>query len=223
MLDSLSLEQHFLHYNDLSPQPDLLPDGTDNHHSPGGLWTRRMWAGGSLHLLPRKFYKLKYGLYPEARMGCLEYIKDVQLRGSGEAEKIFVTIERRVTRLDENTGHDRRLRFPTTKAAAEVCKRDVNEPSWGESILKEERRLVFLKDRSPEEVAALLKNAGSVERYLRCVFSSERNVNGLELTRYSTRRPGRLSFLDTHTSNALPLLRVDFQCAPDPSRQRVCP
>lgn len=81
---------HLVYFPPLTPISSLLPDGTDPLHSPGGPFTRRMWAGGSmafnnpLHI-------------SEQRIICDEHISDVTVKGRPGEEKIFVQISRQIS------------------------------------------------------------------------------------------------------------------------------
>ena len=83
---------HFAHHLVYFPPPtshsSLFPDGTDPLHSPGSPFTRRMWAGGVIKL-PPKSLKLN-----EAPAYCQERIRNVIVKGSEGAEKVYVQIER---------------------------------------------------------------------------------------------------------------------------------
>ena len=80
---------HLVYFTTPSHPSSLLPDGTDDHHYPGGPFTLRLWAGGCVRF--NKLIKLN------GRAGILrESIKDVRVTGSSGSEKIFLEIERRI-------------------------------------------------------------------------------------------------------------------------------
>ena len=87
----LSPTHHFVHFLHVLPSSLLLPDGTDSLHSPGPLFTRRMWAGGSVAFvqdIPLKGHPFH----------CTESIVDVRVKGNEGEEKIFVSVERDIFR-----------------------------------------------------------------------------------------------------------------------------
>ena len=88
--------------------------------SPGGLFTRRMWAGGDIIFGQN-------GKLDNSYIHCVERISDVQVRGLEEDQKIFVSIERSV--------------FPGKKAGDS---RD-ETGRWTGGLLKEMRTLVFMR------------------------------------------------------------------------------
>ena len=80
---------HLIHFPSKTPLSALLPDGTEPMQSPGEPFTRRMWAGGSFAI--RQAMKVDSSAYH-----CQERIIDVQSRGQGKDEKIFVEIDRKI-------------------------------------------------------------------------------------------------------------------------------
>ena len=144
----LPLTHHLLYFNPAIPAEKLLADGTDPLQSPGHPFVRRMWAGGYLRVNPD----------PEAaitldgqRWLCLEGIREVTIKGTGQQEKIFVGIERRIGKLacwhhsDEET--IRRALWTTT------------EQEFGAASLIERRDIVFLQERTKTELQSLNKAA----------------------------------------------------------------
>ncbi|TVY36293.1 Hydroxyacyl-thioester dehydratase type 2, mitochondrial [Lachnellula subtilissima] len=100
---------HLVYFPTQVPDSELLPDGTDSVQSPGEPFVRRMWAGGSL--------KFSYGggvsFDTDSRSEgywCEEQVKNVTMKGEGDNEKAFVTIERRIreddSKKDEVPSHD---------------------------------------------------------------------------------------------------------------------
>ena len=116
---------HLVHFPPPIRSSNLLPDGTDPMQSPGGLFTRRMWAGGDITFG-------KSGKLDNSPVHCLERIRDVQVRGLEENQKIFVSIERSV--------------YPGQKAGES---RD-ETGRWTGGILKETRTLVFMRNDQPK-------------------------------------------------------------------------
>ncbi|PGH11372.1 hypothetical protein AJ80_07163 [Polytolypa hystricis UAMH7299] len=116
----------------------LLPDGTDILHYPGPPFNRRMWAGGWV-----RFYGEGGGPRLNGqRAVCLEGIRDVTIRGKNGEEKVFVGLERRVATVSE--GED------------EQSIRDrvwtEHEDQQGDAVVVEKRNLVFMRDKTPEQV-----------------------------------------------------------------------
>ena len=122
---TLPFGYHLVHFSPPIRSSKLLPDGTDPMQSPGGLFTRRMWAGGDINFLERK--KLD-----NSPFHCVERIADVEVKGHEENQKIFVKIERRV--------------FPGERPGASR-----NEAGrWTGALLQETRTLVFMRSDRPK-------------------------------------------------------------------------
>ncbi|CAA9958231.1 hypothetical protein PTMSG1_01796 [Pyrenophora teres f. maculata] len=148
---------HLIWFNAAVATNELLPDGTDALQSPGGPWVRRMWAGGSLQVKSDAYFDKSCGFVLDTPMVGTECIKNVELRGEGDAAKIFVTLERRFARVDQleksytaehgslgrATGLERIQRYFT-----EEIRKD---EGWGHALLKEERNLVFFKKVNADE------------------------------------------------------------------------
>lgn len=150
--------QHLLWFNSALPTQELLPDGTDASQSPGDPWVRRMWAGGSVTLRSNDYYDRKYGFILNTAMAGTERIKDVRLRGEGDTAKIFVTIERRFARVKDiyTTIREERRRESQYGSPSRIFERLLRDDhEWGSAILKEERELVFFKERSAAELKAI--------------------------------------------------------------------
>lgn len=116
---------HLVHFPPPTRSSELLPDGTDPMQSPGGLFTRRMWAGGDITFG-------RSGKLDNSPIHCVERISDVQVRGLEENQKIFVSIQRSV--------------FPGENAGAS---RD-ETGRWTGGLLKETRTLVFMRSDQPK-------------------------------------------------------------------------
>lgn len=125
---------HIAYFPSPVPTTSLLPDGTDTLHSPGPPFTRRLWAGGSIQFPAEGSGPLLNG----QRAVCVEGIRDVQIKGPEDQEKIFVGIERRVALLTpENEAEDdetSRSRIWTSNAEEQ-----------GDAVIIERRNLVFLQ------------------------------------------------------------------------------
>lgn len=149
------LGHHLAWFNSFLPEDQLLPDGTDPLQSPGGPWVRRMWAGGKVEARKNVYFDNDHGFIIDQHMICSERITDVQKKGSND--KLFVTIERRYARLD--TLHKalatRSWKQTPLDGHALLRQQIVAGEQWGDAILKEERTLVFLKEKTPTEQEAI--------------------------------------------------------------------
>jgi hypothetical protein len=147
-----------LWFNTSIPVDQLLPDGTDPLQSPGEPWVRRMWAGGNMQMRQEEYYHKQRGFNIDSDMACAERIKDVQLRGQGDAAKIFVTLERRYTRWETLQKHMRPgppSALPWDADIEAIFRRQLLNEDWADAMLKEERDLVFLKEKTPTEFKAI--------------------------------------------------------------------
>ncbi|KAL5119050.1 hypothetical protein ACEQ8H_002974 [Pleosporales sp. CAS-2024a] len=162
------LGHHFVWFNASVPVHRLLSDGTDPLHSPGRPWVRRMWAGGSLQQSVDMYYHPDDGFALDANMVCTERIRHVQLRGTQDAQKIFVTIERRYANLDTLRREAALLMRQGRSVRPPLILREqmVNGVEGGHAILKEERKLVFLKEKTPAELDAIAAGQLAAVRYL---------------------------------------------------------
>ena len=116
---------HLVHFPPPTRLSELLPDGTDPMQSPGGLFTRRMWAGGDISIGNRR-------KFDNSPFHCVERIIDVYVHGLEEDQKIFVKIERSVFPGDgPGASHDETGR-------------------WRGGLLKEIRSLVFMRSDRPK-------------------------------------------------------------------------
>lgn len=165
---------HLIYFNPSMPANKLLPDGTDPLQDPGAPWVRRMWAGGSLHLRPELYYQDKDGFTLNSSGLCAERIRDVQLRGDGDAAKIIVTIERRFARHDALAARCRAAAgsqgLSQSQLLQQVCAdfgaQQHDGQEWGDALFKEVRNLVFLKERTPAELDAIRAGNMPPVRYL---------------------------------------------------------
>lgn len=122
---TLPFGYHLVHFSPPIRSSKLLPDGTDPIQSPGGLFTRRMWAGGDINFgWGKKF--------DNSPFHCMERIKDVQVKGEEENQKIFVKIERSI--------------FPGERAGASRNEHG----NWAGGLLQETRTLVFMRSDRPK-------------------------------------------------------------------------
>ena len=128
---------HLVYFNPAYPSAQLLPDGTDPNQSPGPPFARRMWAGGSVR------WAVGSPIVADgARWACVEGIRDVAVKGRPGEEKVFVGIERRFGRVAEGEGED---------ALGERLWEE-REEVLGQSPLVERRNIVFLRDRTAQEL-----------------------------------------------------------------------
>jgi hydroxyacyl-ACP dehydratase HTD2-like protein with hotdog domain len=166
----LPVGHHLIWFNAAVPTQELLPDGTDASQSPGDPWVRRMWAGGSLQIKPDDYVDPISGFRLDAPILGAERIKDVQLRGQGDGAKIFVTIERRFARVDRVQENYRKMHGSIRRGHIAKTQRffeeQLRDAGWGDSILTEERNLVFFKERTAEEKDAIKAGQLAPVRYL---------------------------------------------------------
>ncbi|KAK2732478.1 hypothetical protein FQN55_004090 [Onygenales sp. PD_40] len=139
---------HLVYFPPQVPSSQLLPDGTDKLHFSGSPFNRRMWAGGWV-----RFYDEGGPLLNGQRAVCMEGIRDVSVKGKEGEEKIFVGVERRVAVVGEGEEDEHvRARVWTE-----------NEDERGDAIVVERRNLVFMRDRTSEEIE-LAREASAVPR-----------------------------------------------------------
>ena len=118
---------HLVYFPPQIPPSQLLPDGTDPDHSPGGAFVRRMWAGGSVRFADGWQEQLRLD---GRRALCVESIGDVNItegRAPG-TEKIFVDVWRRYGSVGQ-----------------EVDARDIATVQSSPAI-EEKRVLVFMRE-----------------------------------------------------------------------------
>ena len=92
----LPLGHHFVYFHSHVACRNLLPDGTDDYHSPGLPFERRLWVGGTIN------FAQPMNLFPKIKMMCTEKIIDVRITGEQDNEKIYVVTNRKIT--DQHTG-----------------------------------------------------------------------------------------------------------------------
>jgi hydroxyacyl-ACP dehydratase HTD2-like protein with hotdog domain len=163
-----TIGEHLIFCNPIVADDKLLPDGTDQLHSPGGSFVRRMWAGGAVRVNKSLYFDANAGWASNKHILCSERIKDVRLRGYGEKEKIFLTIERKFARYDpifqaiQDSRHKPR-RGPSLAVSLKEKMRD-----WNEAFLTEDRNIVFMHERSPEELEDIKAGRMAPVKYLQC-------------------------------------------------------
>ncbi|KAH8434705.1 uncharacterized protein LDX57_012345 [Aspergillus melleus] len=129
---------HLVYFPPQVTLSQLLADGTDTLHSPGGPFNRRLWAGGRVRFPTRS------GLVLDgSRAVCIETIRDIVCKGRPGEEKVIVRIERRIGPVQESEQED--------SIRARLWRED--EEDFGQSSIIENRDLIFMREKSPEELA----------------------------------------------------------------------
>lgn len=132
----LPASHHLVYFNPALPPSKLLSDGTDPNQSPNEPFVRRMWAGGNVRW--KNAMKLD-----GKRWACVEGIRDVIVKGRPGEEKVFVGIERRFGSTEGSSG-DTQVR--------EKLWADHEDDFAGADVI-ERRNIVFMRERTPEELA----------------------------------------------------------------------
>ncbi|WEW56280.1 hypothetical protein PRK78_001723 [Emydomyces testavorans] len=131
---------HLVYFPPQLPSSQLLPDGCDILHSPGTPFNRRMWAGGSV-----RFRDQNGGLILNGqRAVCLEGVRDVRVTGREGDEKVFVGVERRIATVKEKEDEE----SIRSRIWAEESEED-----WRDARVIEKRNLVFMREKSSEQIA----------------------------------------------------------------------
>ncbi|KAK4997057.1 hypothetical protein LTR28_014094, partial [Elasticomyces elasticus] len=165
----LPLPHHLVYFEPTKPPSDLLPDGTNPDQSPGEPFVRRMWAGGRVQ------YNNAKPLLLDGRRGvCVEGIRDVSIKGKPGDEKVFVGIERRLgvcsaselERLAAAQRDPARL-LPALEDAVRSRLWQADEGAFGDASAVERRSIVFMRERTPEQLAAATAAARAPEKILR--------------------------------------------------------
>lgn len=149
--DHLDPAWHLVYFNPALPASKLLPDGTDPNQSPGEPFVRRMWAGGQVRFNSKTVsHGSKVALNLDGnRYACVEGIRDVTIKGKTGSEKIFVGIERRFGSAGSDGEDAIRSRLWST-----------DQEEFNEAVVIERRNIVFMRERTPEELQAV-KDAGA--------------------------------------------------------------
>jgi hydroxyacyl-ACP dehydratase HTD2-like protein with hotdog domain len=144
---------HLVYFPTRVRDDELLPDGCDELHWPGTPFMRRLWAGGVIR------FNLGKGLRLDcAPAVCLETVDDVQVVGKGQEEKIIVTVRR-------NYGKPEPLRKIIQEQDKEEMDRSVRSEDAGDWAVLEERKLVFLRHKTHEQIVEDLE---SKDRVIKC-------------------------------------------------------
>lgn len=163
-----AIGEHLIFCNPALSDDKLLSDGTDQLHSPGGSFVRRMWAGGAVRVDKNLYFDEAAGWALKKRILCFERIKDVRLRGHGEKEKLFVTIERKFARYDPvfqaiQDSRDKPRRGPSLSVVLKEQMRN-----WDQAFVTEDRNIVFMRERSAEELEDIKAGKMAPVKYLQC-------------------------------------------------------
>lgn len=129
---------HHLVYFPTAPLT-LMPDGTDAHHCPGGVYTRRMWAGGSVSFSASG--KDGGGLELGKDAVCVESVEGEGIQVKGVAEEDGEQV--RLTGKEKVFVHVRRTYGPITGLPDDIA-RVQTAPS-----IEEIRTLVFMAENPP--------------------------------------------------------------------------
>jgi hypothetical protein len=153
----MAVGHHLIYFPPQVTLSQLLPDGTDILHYPGEPFNSRLWAGGSMRFSPEGGPLLN-----GQRAACIEAIRDVTIKGHEGEEKVFVSIERRFTPVEE--GEDEK------SIKARVLEN--NETNFDGSILIERRDLVFLRHQTSEKLESKAKALrGRNTRLVKCAHN----------------------------------------------------
>lgn len=198
---------HLVYFNAVYPEKMLLADGTDPNQSPGAPFVRRMWAGGYV-----RWPKDKAIAVDGSRYACVEGIRDVTVKGKPGEEKVFVGIERRFGPKERGESEDGiRERLWEEK-----------EDDFGDSRLIERRNIVFMQERTPEELARVkaqgqAPSPGKMLKRMRIRILHCFDTNDM----YSSESPNIHPHSRPNTSTPLPILGTHFQRACNPSRSAI--
>ena len=138
---------HLVYFPPGYPLSSLLPDGTDPEQSPQGPYVRRMWAGGHIRFIPSKSSVFRLDGFKSA---CLERVANVSIKGEENKERIFVTIERRFSGSLINTGSNEAGAQDVSLHSEEMIRATLLDDQ--NCSLIEERNIVFMRERTPEEL-----------------------------------------------------------------------
>jgi hydroxyacyl-ACP dehydratase HTD2-like protein with hotdog domain len=153
---SLRPGHHLVYFRPPVKQRDLLPDGTDSLHAPGGAWTQRLWAGGKVR------FPQKSGIVLNSQRHVLnETISDVRISGRQGAEKIFVNIRRVVG--THSPGQSQSI-------ARHRLSQD-NVHFMKNALVIEDRELCFLREEPEGTLRSLMKPRPAITPPLNADFS----------------------------------------------------
>ncbi|PVI02758.1 hypothetical protein DM02DRAFT_670335 [Periconia macrospinosa] len=168
---SHTIGNHLAFFNPTVPTNELLSDGTDSLQSPGDPFVRRMWTGGSIKVHPPAYFQPSFenGWGLNFSHLCIERIKEVSLRGQGDSEKIFVTIERRIASIPSLESSRAASKYEGPGGVSGFFQEQARkrEESWGDAYLIEERNLVFMRERNEAELEAIKAGQVAPTKYLK--------------------------------------------------------
>lgn len=147
----LPIGHHLIYFPPQVTLSQLLPDGTDVLHTPGAPFNRRLWAGGNLR------FPANAPLLDGSRAVCIESIRNVTVKGREGEEKVIVTIERRVATVPE--GEDE------SQTWNRIWTEDEAQP--GESSIIENRDLIFMRNKTAEQIQMDKEQFGKTSRVVK--------------------------------------------------------
>ncbi|EAW12477.1 uncharacterized protein ACLA_008970 [Aspergillus clavatus NRRL 1] len=149
---------HLVYFPPQVTLSQLLPDGTDTLHYPGEPFNKRLWVGGRVRFPIPRIPRLD-----GSRAVCIETIRDVSVKGPNDQEKIFVNIERRVGTVEEGESE--------SDIKQRIYRQD--ESDIGQSSVIENRTLVFMREKAPEQLQIDKQNWGSNRRRIKAPLNPE--------------------------------------------------
>lgn len=153
---TLPIGHHLIYFPPQVTLSQLLPDGTDVLHTPGAPFNRRLWAGGNLRF-PSKALRLD-----GSRAVCIECIRNVTVKGREGDEKVIVTIERRVGTVPEDEDEDQTFHRIRTE----------DEAQPGDSSVIENRDLIFMRNKTAEQIQTDKASFAKASRVVKGLTSS---------------------------------------------------
>ncbi|KAK0386208.1 hypothetical protein NLU13_6045 [Sarocladium strictum] len=102
-LQPLPQGHHLVYFPIQTPPSELAPDGADLDHWPGPPFHRRMWAAGEVKF--REGWAERMVL-DGRRVRCVERIEEVNVKGEGQRQKVFVDVWRRYGLAEDVDGED---------------------------------------------------------------------------------------------------------------------
>jgi len=141
---AIPFSHHLVYFPPPTRPSSLLPDDTDPAQSPGDPFVRRMWAGGSIRFPDPNVCFSPGG----SRSACAERITGVDVKGVEGDERVFVTIERRISGSSQTSLNP--TPFVTFDDTSNFSKARIREHLDSDSRcgVIEERNLVFMRRRS---------------------------------------------------------------------------
>lgn len=152
---SLAPGHHLVYFPPQVTLSQLLPDGTDTLHTPGPPFNRRLWSGGRVSLTAAGHPLLDGG-----RAVCIETIRDVTTKGQEGNEKIYVVIERRFGSVQEGE----------EESTIENRIWSEDEAEFGQASIIEYRTLVFMRDKTQEQLEYEKQHFGDRDRIVRRAY-----------------------------------------------------